>query len=142
MGKNPTTPLYSDSKKRQIFFDKTNSIKSVKRAKRSHVYKVYASTYNADISYTFNPELQLRNTESAMKNRLRGLLTELKGFNKVTTLKVMTKQKIAPFILSQRQKQLLMRVILMMYLNQSLARLYQTRKNHLVKVTAGLLIWS
>lgn len=35
-------------------------MKNVKRAKGSHAYKGYASTYNADISNTFNPELQLQ----------------------------------------------------------------------------------
>ena len=48
-------------------------------------------------------------------------------------------QNIAPFILTQQQKQLLMKVILMMYLNQSIGRLYQTSKDMLEKVQARLL---
>ena len=39
------------------------------------------------------------------------------------------KQNIAHFIRSQGLKQLLMKVILVIYLNQSIARLYQTYKN-------------
>ena len=50
------------------------------------------------------------------------------------------KQNITPFIRPQKQKQLLMKVILMVYLDQSIVRLYQTYKNHLEKVWARLLI--
>ena len=52
----------------------------------------------------------------------------------------MIKQSIAPFIRPQRLKQLLMRIILMMYLNQSIVRFYQTYKNFLGKVRFELLI--
>ena len=46
----------------------------------------------------------------------------------------MMKQNIAPFIHPKGLKQLLMRVILMMYLNQSIVILYQTYKNLLKKL--------
>ena len=36
----------------------------------SHIYKVYASTYNVEILNYFNPGLQLKNTEYAIRNRL------------------------------------------------------------------------
>ena len=49
-------------------------------------------------------------------------------------------QNIPYFILTQNQEQLLMRVTLMMYLNKSILRLYQTYKNDLQKVQDGLLI--
>ena len=52
------------------------------------------------------------------------------------------KQHIPPFISPQRLKQLLTRVILMMYLNQSTVLLYPTYKNLLEKVRIGLLIQS
>ena len=52
----------------------------------------------------------------------------------------MIKQNIAPFIRPQRLKQLLMKIILMMYLNQSIVRFYQTYKNFLGKVRFELLI--
>ena len=37
----------------------------------SYVYKVYASTYNVEILNYFNPGLQLKNTEYAIRNRLK-----------------------------------------------------------------------
>ena len=43
----------------------------------------------------------------------------------------MMKQNIALFTSPQKMKQIPMRVILMMYLNRSIIRLYQTDKNHL-----------
>ena len=56
-------------------------------------------------------------------------MTGLKGFNFVATLifefqniKMTVKQNIAHFILTQKQKQLLMKVILVMYLNQSIVQ--------------------
>ena len=45
----------------------------------------------------------------------------------------MMKENTALFICSQRLKQLLMRGILIIYLNQSIVRLYQTNKKYLVK---------
>ena len=47
---------------------------------RSLAYKGYASNYNVDILNSFNPELQLQNTESAIKNKLKDLLYEVRGF--------------------------------------------------------------
>ena len=38
--------------------------------KRSHAYKGYASN-NVDILNSFNPELQLKDTESASRNKLK-----------------------------------------------------------------------
>ena len=75
------------------------------------------------------------------------LLTKLKGFKLMTTLVVEFKKtknddNAKPFIQTQKQKQLLMRVILMMYLYQFIVRLYQTYKNLKEKVLAGLLIQS
>ena len=52
---------------------------------------------------------------------------------------MMIKQNIGPFIQTQKQKQLLMKMILMMHLNQSVVRFYQTYKNLWGKVRAGLL---
>ena len=75
------------------------------------------------------------------------LLTKLKGFKLMTTSVVEFKKtknddNAKPFIQTQKQKQLLMRVILMMYLYQFIVRLYQTYKNLKEKVLAGLLIQS
>ena len=52
----------------------------------------------------------------------------------------MIKLNIAPFIKPQKQKKLLMKVTLMVHLNQYIVQLYQTYKNHLEKVRVGLLI--
>ena len=41
----------------------------------------------------------------------------------------MIKQNLTPFILTQKQKQLLTKVTLMMYLNQPIVLSYQTYKN-------------
>ena len=51
----------------------------------------------------------------------------------------MIKQNIA-LTQIKKQKQLLMKMILMMYLNQSILQLYQTNKTFQEKVQAGSLI--
>ena len=68
-----------------IFWGKKN-IENVKITKRSHAYKGCGSTYNVDILNSFNLELQLKNTESEIRDKLKDLLTELRGFKFVTTL--------------------------------------------------------
>ena len=84
----------------------------------------------------FNPELQLKDTESAIKNKLIDFLTQLNCFKFVTTLAIVFKKiesddktKQGLFIQHQKQKQLLKKVTLMMYLNQSILPLYQKYKN-------------
>ena len=67
--------------------------KNIKTTKRDHAFKGYASTYNVEILSFFNPELQLKDTESLIKSKLIKLLTQLKGFKFVTTL-VLVFQKI------------------------------------------------
>ena len=44
--------------------------KIVKITKQSRAFKGYASSYNVEILNSFNPELQLKDTESAIKNKL------------------------------------------------------------------------
>ena len=110
--------------------------KNVKITRRVHDFKGYANLYNVKILNSFNPELQLKDTESAIKNKLKNILTELKGFKFVTTLalkfkkkqKMMIKQNMTLFTHTQKQKQLLMKLTLMMCLNQSILQLYQTYK--------------
>ena len=51
-----------------------------------HVFKGYESAYNVEIPNFFNPDLQLKDTESAMKSKLTELLTQLRGFKMVTKL--------------------------------------------------------
>ena len=60
--KNSVNPLYSETKKTENFLNKNN----VKITKRSHAFKGYASSYNVKILNSFNPELQLKDTESAI----------------------------------------------------------------------------
>ena len=96
---------------------------------------------------SFSCELALKNTESAIKNELKDLFSEL-GELKFETKLVLEFKKIEGDDLTRfntfhsisKQKQLLMKAILMMYLNQSIVRFYQTYKNHLEKVSARLLI--
>ena len=45
-----------------------------------HAFEGYANTYNNEILKSFNPELQLQDTEYNIRNKLKDLLTELKGF--------------------------------------------------------------
>ena len=72
--------LYIDTKKSVNFLDEKN----IKIRKGEHAFKGYESTYNVEILN--NPELQLKDTESAIKSKLIELLTQLKGFKFVTTL--------------------------------------------------------
>ena len=104
-GKIPITPLYSDRKKWE-FFER----KKKKLSKKEHPFKGFASNYNVEILNCFYPELQVRNTESEIKNKLK-LLSELRGFKFVTTLalvfkkvKVKIKQSVTTFIQAQKEK--------------------------------------
>ena len=72
-GKSSNIPLYSETKKGEKYLD-------VKITKRSHAYKCYASSYNVWILNSSNPELQLKDTEYAIKNKLIDLSIELKDW--------------------------------------------------------------
>ena len=67
--------------------------KNVKIIKRANAFKGYASSSNVEVLNSFNPELQLKDTESAIKRKLIELLTQLKGFKFVTTLVLVFKNK-------------------------------------------------
>ena len=64
--------------------------KNVKITKRALAFKGYASSYNVEVLNSF-PELQLKDTESAIKNKLTELLTQLKDFKFVAALVLMFK---------------------------------------------------
>ena len=66
--------------------------KTIKIAKQERALKGYASTYNVDILNYFKHELQLKDTESAIKSKLIDLLSELKGFKFVTTFVLVVKK--------------------------------------------------
>ena len=93
--------------------------------------KGYASSYNVEILRSFNPELQLKDTEHVIKNKLKQLLPELRKFKFVVTLVLFKKIEIYDETKydtfdshsKAKQKQLLMKVTLMMYLNQSIVHL-------------------
>ena len=53
--------------------------------KQEHTFKGYASTYKVEILNSFNPELQLKDTELAIKSKL-------KGFKFVATLVLVFKK--------------------------------------------------
>ena len=73
--------LYLVIEKKWIFLNEKN----VKTTKQENAFKGFASTYNVGIPNSFNPELQLKYTESAIRSKLIELLTQLKGFRFVTT---------------------------------------------------------
>ena len=60
--------------------------KNVKITKRKHAF------YDGEILSSFNPELQLKNIESAIKSKLMELLTQLEGSKFVTTLALVLKK--------------------------------------------------
>ena len=60
---------------------KKKIIKIVKITKQSYGYKGYASTYNADILNSFNPEIKLKNAGSAIENKLKDLFLIWEGWD-------------------------------------------------------------
>ena len=82
---------------------------------------------------SFNSELQLKDTEFAIRHELVNLL---KGFKFMTTLVLEFKKtikddkiKFNSFYSNSKAEINIDEVILIMYLNQSIATLYQTYKN-------------
>ena len=73
---------YTETEKSETFLDEKN----VKITKLSRAFKGYASSNNVTILNSFNPELQLKDAESTIKNKLMDLLSELKCFKFVTKL--------------------------------------------------------
>ena len=69
--------LFKDKKESRNFLNE-------KTTNREHAFIAYASAYNVEILNSFNPELQLKDTESAIKTKLIDLLTQLKAFNTVS----------------------------------------------------------
>ena len=98
----------------------------------SHAYKDWICTYHVRILKYFNHELQLNNAESASKNILIDLLSQLRGFKFVIALALEFKKKgddetkYSAFYSNSKAKTVINEMILTKYLNQSLLRLYQT----------------
>ena len=82
--------LYVVIQKSQKFLNKK---KKMKITKRENAFKGFASTYyNVEILNSFNPEVQLNDSEAATKSKLIKSLTHLKGFKFVTTLVLVLKK--------------------------------------------------
>ena len=64
----------------------------MKITKQAHALKDFSNSFNIEILNFFNPELQLKITESAIKRKLIDLLTQLNGFKFVTTLVLVFKK--------------------------------------------------
>ena len=79
--KNVNILQVGTGKDRTIFY-----MEKVKITKQEHAFKGFESTYNVNILSSFNPELQLKDTESAIKSKLTELLFKLRGFKFVTTV--------------------------------------------------------
>ena len=60
--------------------------RNVTITKLKHNFKSFASFYNVKIQYSINHKLQLKDTQSAIKNRLIELWTQLKFFKFLKTL--------------------------------------------------------
>ena len=56
----------------KIFLNKKN----VKVKKGEHDFKGYASSHNVEVLNSFNLKIELKDTESAIKNKFKKLLTE------------------------------------------------------------------
>ena len=66
--------------------------KDVKIIKPAHAFNGYASSYNIEILNSFNPKLQLKDTESVIKSKLADLFTQLKDFKFVVILVLVFKK--------------------------------------------------
>ena len=82
---------------------------------------------------SFNPEIQVKDTQYTIKNKLIYLLSKLRMFKLVTTLVLEFKKMesddktiYSTFYSNSKQKQFLMKVTLMTYLNQCILPLCQT----------------
>ena len=88
--KNAATSLYNENRKKksQNILNEEN----VKIKKQAYIFTGFASSYNVKISNSFNPELQLIDTESAIKIKAKKLLTKLRRLKCVTTLVLVFKK--------------------------------------------------
>ena len=102
--RNSTTALHGETTKYEFFFDKTEAIKNAK-IKRAHAFKYCARFCNMEVLNSSDPELQVKNAEPETKNKSKKLLNELRGFGLKIKKKTKLKQNIAPFIQTQKQKQ-------------------------------------
>ena len=57
----------------------------------AHAFKDFESSYNVEVLNSFDPKLQLKDTGYAIRNKLKKLWTELRGFKFVTILVLVLK---------------------------------------------------
>ena len=69
-------PFYIMKQKKEKFLNKNN----VKETKWVHAFKYYVIFRNVEILNSFNPEIQLKDTESAIKNKLKYYIGSIKSF--------------------------------------------------------------
>ena len=64
----------------------------MKLPKRAYAFQVFTSIHNVETLNSYNPELQLKDTEFENKSELTNLLTQIKGFKFVPTLVLVFKK--------------------------------------------------
>ena len=65
--------------------------KNLKITKKSHAFKGLSSSYNVEILNSLGPELQLKDSEPAIRSKQQKFLFELKGFKFGVTLALVLK---------------------------------------------------
>ena len=128
----------------KFFEKKKKKKKKIKITKWANAFKGYSSSFSVEILNSFDPELQLKDTECEVKKNLNILFTE---FRFVTTVllvlkKIESEDKTKYDTFYSCFKQILMKLTLMTYLNQSILQLYQAYKHLKEKDQARLLIQS
>ena len=70
--------LYTVKPQNLNFFpDEAKTIIKAKITKSLHAFENYTPIYNVQVMNSFNTELQLKRTESMIKNKLKNVLNEL-----------------------------------------------------------------
>ena len=104
---------------------------NVKIKIKAHAFKGFANSYNIEILYSFNSELQLKDVKTTIENKLKKLLAELRGFKFVTTLVLVfrkiksdNKTKYDTLYSNSKAEIIINESDMMMYFSQSILRLY------------------
>ena len=78
--------------------------RNIKITNIENVFKGFTSTYNVETLNSFNPAIQLKDTESADKNKQKNLLSELRGFKFVKTIVLVFKKIKSEYKISSKAK--------------------------------------
>ena len=68
MVKRSVTALCTETTKPEIIFCELKTMKKAKITSQAHDFKNHGHIYNVEIFISFNPELQVKNTEFAITN--------------------------------------------------------------------------